>query len=383
MPTHWPDLLGIKTQKVIIQPTSFCNINCRYCYLPDRLSTKRIDTHTLSRIFDRIFSSSLISDSVEIVWHAGEPMTLPIRFYDEALQLIEQHNIRKIPVIVTFQTNGTRITQQWCDFINEHHVRISISLDGPQYIHDANRVDRAGKGTFERIIRNVELLQKNGVNPTILVVLTRQVLDHPDAIWQFFIEHRIKSLVFLIEEALGTCEDIPLNTLGDMNRYIQFLQRILELRDTCENPPFVREIDLLIDRIKYLTHPVRAQANTPMAVISFDCAGNMSTLSPELLTLNNPHYENFIFGNVFENSLEDMLSNQKFIDINTEVQAGVTRCKETCDYFIFCGGGSPANKLSENGTFNSTETTHCKLKIKATTDVILAHLEKQYQEKGI
>ena len=76
---------------------------------------------------------------------------------------------------------------------------------------------------------------------------SRQVLDHPDAIWQFFIEHRIESLVFLIEEALGTCEDIPLNTLGDMNRYIQFLQRILELRDACENPPFVREIDLLKD----------------------------------------------------------------------------------------------------------------------------------------
>src|SRR5436305_2172584 len=217
MPMSRPDRFSIKTQKFIIQPTSFCNLNCRYCYLPNRLSTKRIDTPTLSRIFDAIFSSSLISDSVEIVWHAGEPMTLPIRFYDEAFQLIEQRNISKIPIIVTFQTNGTRITEQWCDFIKEHHARISISLDGPQYIHDANRVDWAGKGTFERIIRGINLLQKNGINPTILMVLTRQVLDYPDAIWQFFLEHRIKSLVFLVEEALGLCEDIPLNALGDMN----------------------------------------------------------------------------------------------------------------------------------------------------------------------
>ena len=56
-------------------------------------------------------------------------------------------------------------------------MRISISLDGDQYIHDANRVDRAGKGMFEFIIRNVELLQTNDVNPTIPVVLTRQVLN--------------------------------------------------------------------------------------------------------------------------------------------------------------------------------------------------------------
>ena len=132
----------------------------------------------------------------------------------------------------------------------------------------------------------------------------------------------------------------------------------------------MREIYFPIDRIKHLTYPVGAQANTPMAVISFDCAG-ICPLFRRTTTPNNPHYENFIFGNVFENSLKDMLSNQKFIDINTEVQFGVTRCKETCDYFIFCGGDSPANKLSENGTFNSTETTHCKLKIKATTDVIL------------
>src|SRR5579864_5293540 len=141
MPISWPDPFGIKTQKFIIQPTSFCNLNCRYCYLPNRLSTKRIDMHTLSRILSTIFSSSLISDSVEIVWHAGEPMTLPIRFYDEAFQLIVQHNTRKIPITVTFQTNGTRITQQWCDFINDHHARISISLDGPQHFHDINRVD--------------------------------------------------------------------------------------------------------------------------------------------------------------------------------------------------------------------------------------------------
>jgi len=232
MARNQSDPFDIKTQEFIIQPTSFCNINCRYCYLPNRLSTKRMDTRTLSCIFDRIFSSSLISDSVKILWHAGEPMTLPIRFYDEAFQLIEQHNTHQIPVIFAFQTNGTRITQQWCDFINNHQVNIGISLDGPKYIHDANRVDRAGKGTFERII-------------------------------------------------------------------------------------------------------------------------------------------------------EDILSNHKFIDLNTEVQMGVARCKSTCDYFIFCGGGSPANKLSENGTFNSTETTLCKLKIKATTDVVLAHLENCYQKEGV
>lgn len=143
------------------------------------------------------------------------------------------------------------------------------------------------------------------------------------------------------------------------------------------------KIDPLIDRIKYLTHPVWAQANTPLAVVSIDRKGNVSTLSPELLTYRYPHYDNFIFGNVFENSLEDILSNPKFVAINTEVQKGVARCKKTCGYFIFCGGGSPACQLSENGTFNSTQTIHCQFEIQTITDVLLAHLAKPYWEKGV
>jgi uncharacterized protein len=122
---------------------------------------------------------------------------------------------------------------------------------------------------------------------------------------------------------------------------------------------------------------VCSQANTPLAVISFDCDGNMSTLSPELLTLSYPHYANFLFGNVSQNRLEDMLSHPTFRHINAEVQRGITMCKDTCEYFVFCGGGSPVNKLSETGTFAATETALCRLKIKTTTEVVMEHLLKR------
>jgi uncharacterized protein len=378
-----PDLPTIRIQKFIIQPTPFCNINCRYCYLPNRSSTKVMDTHTLSCVFASIFSSSLIADRVTITWHAGEPMILPIHFYEEALHLAKQQNKREIPVTFAFQTNGTRITQQWCDFINTHQMEVGVSLDGPQYIHDAQRVDRANRGTFVRVMQGIDLLQKNGINPAILMVLTRKTLDYPDAFWQFLLEHRLMNVAFLLEEVLGANKETSVNALDDKNRYEAFLRRILALKDLCANPPFVREIDLLIDRIKYLTHPVWAEVNTPFAIVSFDCEGNVSTFSAELLSLNHPYYKDFVFGNVFENTLEDMLFHPKFMEVNTEIQLGVARCRETCDYFLFCGGGSPANKLGENGTFNSTETVRCKLAIKATTDVVLEHLERRCQAKNL
>ncbi len=378
-----PDLFGFTTQEFILQPTSFCNINCDYCYLPHRQTKRQMSSNTLSLVFQAIFSSSLIANRVRIVWHAGEPMMLPISFYEEAFQLIEQHNLRNIPVTFVFQTNGTHVTQRWCDFINAHQIDISISLDGPQEIHDAHRVDRAGRGTFARIMQKMDLLQENGIFPTILMVLTRQTLAYPDAIWQFLLNRGIRSVSFLLEEALGAVQEIPLNTQDDLENYRAFLQRILTLRETSPYPLSIYGIDWLIDRIKTSEHQVRSQANTPLAVISFDCDGNISTLSPELLTLSHPRYAHFLFGNVLQNRLEDMLSHPTFQHINAEVQHGVAMCKETCEYFVFCGGGSPVNKLSEIGTFAATETVHCRLKIKATTDIVIEHLQKRHQDSGI
>jgi uncharacterized protein len=373
---------GLTTQEFILQPTSFCNLNCDYCYLPHRQVQRHMSRDTLSLIFQAIFSSSLIADHVRIVWHAGEPMTRPIRFYEETFQLVAQHNPCHIPFTFVFQTNGMHITQRWCDFINAHphQIDMSISLDGPQPLHDAHRVDRTGRGTFARIMRNIDLLQANGIFPTVLMVLTRETLTSPDALWQFLLERGIRSVAFLLEEALGMVQAIPLNTQDDLENYRTFLRRILALRETCQHPPFIREIDGLIEHITTAEHQVHSQANTPLAVISFDSDGNISTLSPELLTLSHPRYPHFLFGNVSQNRLEDILSHPTFQHVNAEVQRGVAMCEKTCKYFIFCGGGSPVNKLSETGSFAATETTHCRLKIKTTIDVVMEHLRLSSQK---
>lgn len=94
--------------------------------------------------------------------------------------------------------------------------------------------------------------------------------------------------------------------------------------------------------------------------------------------MTHPHYGDFLFGNVFTNTLTDIYTNPKFQQANADIQRGVQRCKETCSYFGVCGGGSPSNKLHENGTFDSTETMACRLQIKVPTDAVLEHMERKY-----
>ncbi len=369
------------TRLVVIQPSPLCNINCRYCYLPHRLSTKRMTFDILSRISEYLFALPSISNHITIVWHAGEPLTLPISFYEKALQLLDQYNLRHIQVTHSFQTNGTLINQGWCDFIKKHQVKIGVSLDGPQHIHDLNRVDRSGKGTFERTMRGIRLLQENNIDMSILMVLTRYALDYPDAIWQFFREHHLTRISFNVEEIEGINKQSSLGTSEAIDQYKRFFRRLLTLRETDqEDPSFIRELDLTIGKISSSTYPVRSAENTPMVILSFDCEGNVSTFSPELLTVEHAKYENFTFDNVVQNVLNNtpFSFNQKFVNTCSDIQNGISRCRETCEYFTFCGGGAPSNKLHENGTFDSTETMRCKLRIKALIDVCLEHLECQY-----
>jgi uncharacterized protein len=368
----------MKTQLVIIQPTPFCNINCSYCYLPHRSVTKRIELRTLSRIFELLFSSSFVSSNITVVWHAGEPLVLPISFYTQAFQLINHWNKKEVHVKNSFQTNATLITQEWCDFFKQHNVQVGISLDGPEDIHNANRVDRAGRGTFNRVLRGISLLEENAIPYSIIAVITKASVMYPDEIWKFFMDLHPKRLGFNVEEIEGIHEQSSLQTDEDIRQYQRFFKRILELRDASRCTTTVREVESLMDHFQHDSPDTRSQTNTPMRILSFDCNGNISTFSPELLTMTHSSYKSFIFGNVFEGSLEDVLTNPNFVHVNKAIQQGVLNCLQTCPYFMFCGGGCPSNKVCENGTFASTETTTCRLKIKATTDALIEHLEEKY-----
>src|SRR5262245_6188302 len=102
---------------LVIQPTPFCNLDCSYCYLPDRLNTRKMSPTTLERTFDWVFSSGLATEPFELLWHAGEPMVMPPAFYDRAAELLARHDPDGTRVTQSFQTNGTLIDDEWCRLI--------------------------------------------------------------------------------------------------------------------------------------------------------------------------------------------------------------------------------------------------------------------------
>src|SRR5215472_4744747 len=133
-------------QLVVVQPTPFCNIDCRYCYLADRSNRAILAEATIANLFSQIFASGWIQDGFNVVWHAGEPMVLPIDYYRRAFRLIDSLKPPNIELTHAFQTNGKLIDDAWCGFFTEAKVNVGVSIDGPKRLHDINRRNRAGQG---------------------------------------------------------------------------------------------------------------------------------------------------------------------------------------------------------------------------------------------
>lgn len=370
-----PSVAGEPLTLLVIQPTPFCNIDCSYCYLGNRTNRTRMTESTLGAVVRFIRQVPAMRRPLSVVWHAGEPLVVPVAFYEQAFSCFASGS-PPIPVQHHFQTNATLLNDEWCRFFRRFSVRIGVSIDGPKEIHDAYRVDRSGRGTFDKVMRGIEKLREHNIPFTTISVITRASLRRPDDVWNFLSSLGASQLAFNVEEAEGvhvhsSLEEDDLPALAR-----NFFARIAELQMAVPDLP-VRELQ---DMRRHLTAPpgsaVMRANNRPGAILNIDVDGNVATLSPELLGQSHLLYGKFVWGNVHIDTWNSVMQNPKFLRAQQDVEAGIEKCKE-CGYFAICGGGNPSNKLGELGTFAATETQHCRLHVQAVADVVLDQLERE------
>ena len=325
--------------------------------------------------FRRLFESEKLSDNINIVWHAGEPLAVPLEFYEKACQFAEKYRPDHIKIIHTFQTNGIPLTQAWCDFIREIDAKIGISIDGPKFINDLNRVNRKGLGTFEKTLKGIELLKKNGIDFSVIAVLTEKSLEFPDELLDFFSGIGATSVGFNVDEVENKHNTSSLGDAEAKIKYQRFMRRVFE--KVIHNPsayPKIRELDIARSRIAAIANDVsgyKHQESKSYAIVAVDYLGNFSTFSPELLGENTEQYGKWIFGNIMENTIDEMADNDAFKKVLHDIRQGEKNCKKECDFHSVCGGGSPSNKLGEKNSLLATATDFCELTVKNTIEAAL------------
>jgi uncharacterized protein len=362
---------------LVVQATPFCNIDCAYCYLPNRSSKARMSEATLERLFESVFSGPFVSDRLTVLWHAGEPLVAGIDYYRRAFALIERLNRTDVGVTHSIQTNGTLLGQHWIDFFRLHDVRIGVSLDGPPHLHDRYRRTRNGGGTCEQVLRAVRLLRRNDYPFHVITVLTRESLLAARDLFKFYLENGISEVAFNIEEIQGehSRSSFQGEDLGEAVK--SFFRELLALVESHPGKVAVREFAGVFGMI---TDPGAADYGNPqtkpMRIVTVGVNGELSTFSPELIGSRSERYRNFVFGNVHAGGLAGVVTESNFVDAYRDIQLGVAKCRQSCEYFDLCLGGAPANKFFENGSFATTDTLHCRLSKKALIDVALERLER-------
>lgn len=182
---------------VMLKPVGArCNLSCDYCYYLSKLPAMQFPTlsEALLEDFTRQYLEAQTTPQVLFTWHGGEPLLRPMSFYEKALGL-QRRYARGRQVDNCLQTNGTLLTDEWCRFLRDNHFLVGISIDGPQWMHDhyrhsvvghASKHDNAGRQSWHRVMRGIELLEKHGVEWNAMATVNNVTAQAPQEFYHFF-----------------------------------------------------------------------------------------------------------------------------------------------------------------------------------------------------
>ncbi|MGH3938313.1 MAG: radical SAM protein, partial [Pseudonocardiaceae bacterium] len=272
-----------------MQPTTLCNMDCSYCYLPHRRH-HRIMSVDVARATAQAVESWARRRPVDIVWHGGEPLTAGRARLGMLMDCFPDCGITH-----SIQTNATLIDQRWCRFFTERSVRVGISLDGAECDNTA-RTDCHGQPMFDRVVRGLRLLIDSGHDVAVIAVVSDPTPERAQRLYTTVAELGCRWLGVNIEEREGV------NQRSNQQPAQQLQEFWAALADVWHSDRRVRLRD--IDRVLGYTtgvldgphsaeHPVPLD---PLPTIAYD--GSVTLISPELAGFRSDRLGEFHCGNV-------------------------------------------------------------------------------------
>jgi uncharacterized protein len=176
---------------LLVKPTgAVCNLDCKYCFFLSKEelypgSRFRMPDEVLEAYIQQYLASQLVPE-VTIGWQGGEPTLMGLDFFRRSVELVDKYKKPNQRVLYTMQTNGTKLDDDWGSFLKEHGFLVGLSVDGPRELHNAYRVDKGGRGSFDQVMRGWEFLKAHEVDFNILCTVHAANADHPLEVYHFF-----------------------------------------------------------------------------------------------------------------------------------------------------------------------------------------------------
>lgn len=346
---------------VMLKPAgAHCNLACKYCYYLEKnklypTAQRHLMSDEMLEQFTREYIEAQTMNQVLFTWHGGEPLLRSIDFYRKALSLQQKYaGGRCIDNVI--QTNGTLLTDEWCEFFAQNHWLVGISIDGPQPDHDHYRLTAAGKTSWKKVMQGIKLLKKHGVEWNAMAVVNTYNANHPLEFYRFFKENGCQFLQFTpIVERLTRHEDgRTLASLADKNeiplseasvapeQWGYFLCAIFD--------EWVRK-----DVGKIFVEIFDCTLANWMGISPGICAYSKECGHAGVMEHNGDVYscDHFVFpeyklGNIRDHLLIDMLYGEQQQEFSRLKHSSLPRqCKE-CDMEFACHGECPKNRFMKD-----------------------------------
>ena len=346
---------------VMLKPAgAHCNLACKYCYYLEKnklypTAQRHLMSDEMLEQFTREYIEAQTMNQVLFTWHGGEPLLRSIDFYRKALSLQQKYaGGRRIDNVI--QTNGTLLTDEWCEFFAQNHWLVGISIDGPQPDHDHYRLTAAGKPSWKKVMQGIKLLKKHGVEWNAMAVVNAYNANHPLEFYRFFKENGCQFLQFtpIVERLTQHKDGRTLASLADKDeislseasvapeQWGYFLCAIFE--------EWVRK-----DVGKIFVEIFDCTLANWMGISPGICAYSKECGHAGVMEHNGDVYscDHFVFpeyklGNIRDHSLIDMLYGEQQQEFNRLKHSSLPRqCKE-CDMEFACHGECPKNRFMKD-----------------------------------
>ena len=169
---------------------STCNLSCTYCYYRSKArllrgpGTGRMSKEVLEQVI-RTYIESITGDEVVFTWQGGEPTLLGLDFFQNVVALERKYSKPGQRIENDLQTNGTLITDEWCEFLKENRFLVGLSIDGPREIHDRFRIAKSGEPSFEKVLNAARLLTQYRIPFNTLTCISRFNARRPLDVYRF------------------------------------------------------------------------------------------------------------------------------------------------------------------------------------------------------
>lgn len=357
---------------LVVKIASRCNINCTYCYMYNhedqsyKLQPKFIAKQTISNLVNKIENHCRKNNLTNfiVIFHGGEPLLAEIEYFRWILTELSNLQNEGIDIRFFVQTNGMLISPQYCDLFNEFDVKMGISLDGTQDIHDLHRLDKKGKGTYKRVVKGIEIADQH-MNHDLGSLSVLNLKSDPIETYNEYKSLNFRTLDFLLLDenfdSSGEIQDV-INQMNNSEWLIKLFDYWYNEKDT--ERVRLRKFEQILSFLLNNNDNDEMITDKKNSVAVIETNGNIEPL--DVLKICGDAFTKTVF-NINDHEL-DMIFQNDLIDLYYDSNSLLAKKCLACPVKEICGGGYFPHRYSSKNGFNNP-SIYCNDLLKLITHI--------------